>query len=65
MRDEVSERDGSPVVVDLEVGHDETALLAEAAELTGVHDPAELLRIALRELIERRRFQRWARTAAV
>jgi len=48
-------------LLELRVGPDERASLREAAELTGIADPAELIRIALAELIERRRFQQWVK----
>lgn len=53
--DEASSSDPS----DLEVGEDGRALLEQAALLTGITDPAELVRVALAELVERRRFQKW------
>jgi hypothetical protein len=46
-------------VLEVEVGSKERALLEEAMQLTGVRDPGELLRVALRELVERQRFLSW------
>jgi hypothetical protein len=43
----------------VELGHREATLLAEAMALTDAEDAVEVIRIALAELVERRRFQRW------
>ncbi len=43
----------------LDMNADARALLDEAARLTGIDDPTELVQVALRELVERRRFQKW------
>jgi len=42
-----------------DLGPDVSALLREAAELTGTGNPRELIAVALKEMIERRRFQNW------
>ena len=46
-------------VLELEVGAEERALLDEAMRLLGIKDPADVLRTALRELVERQRFLSW------
>ena len=49
-------------VLDFELGVEECALLQQAAELTGTSDPRSLVRVALSELVERRRFQNWVKS---
>jgi hypothetical protein len=43
----------------IELGAIERALLREAAQISGLTEPKELLRTALTEFLERRRFQTW------
>lgn len=59
--DTIARRMRAPLsgAISSDLGPAEHALLAEASELTGTSDPRELIRIALTELIERRRFQNW------
>lgn len=40
------------------------SLVAEAKRVTGAKDETEAVRIALSELLERARFQKWARKVA-
>lgn len=44
-------------LLELEVSESDRALLREAVELTGLETASEVLRVALLELVERRRFQ--------
>lgn len=44
-------------LLELEVSESDRALLREAAQLTGLETTTEVLRVALLELVERRRFQ--------
>lgn len=55
----LSNRDEDLAVIEVEVNASERALIEEAMQLTGVRDPSELLRAALRELVERQRFLSW------
>lgn len=54
-----STADETVAVLEVEVDQRDRALLEEAMALTGVREPAELLRVALRELVERQRFLSW------
>jgi hypothetical protein len=56
---EIEEPEENVAVLEVEVGAPDRALLEEAMQLTGVRDPSELLRVALRELVERQRFLSW------
>lgn len=55
----IRDTDDSVAVLEVEVGSGERALLEEAMQLTGLRDPSEVLRVALRELVERQRFLSW------
>lgn len=55
----LQEPDDSTAVLEVEVGVQDRALLEEAMQLTGLKDPSEVLRVALRELVERQRFLSW------
>lgn len=44
-------------LLELEVSEGDRALLREAAQLTGLETASDVLRVALLELVERRRFQ--------
>lgn len=48
-----------PAHVEVGLDADEAALLAEALRLTDETDPARVLKLALKELVERQRFRRW------
>jgi hypothetical protein len=48
-----------PAQVEVGLDAEEAALLAEALRLTDETDPARVLKLALRELVERQRFRRW------
>ena len=50
---------GGEVVALIELGTEERALLREAAQLVGIAEPTEIVRMALTEFLERRRFQSW------
>lgn len=54
-----SAADETVAVLEVEVDQRDRALLEEAMALTGVREPSELLRVALRELVERQRFLSW------
>jgi hypothetical protein len=56
---QIDEVEKNVAVLEVEVGASERALLEEAMQLTGVRDPAEVLKVALRELVERQRFLSW------
>ena len=56
---ELKESGENVAVIEVEVNSNDRALLEEAMQLTGVKDPSELLRVALRELVERQRFLSW------
>jgi hypothetical protein len=51
--------DSGVAVLELEVGPNERALLEEAMRLLNLKQPGEVLRVALRELVERQRFLSW------
>ena len=50
-------RDGSRLTVRL--SSEERTLLEEAMSLTKTNDPQEVVRLALKELVERQRFLNW------
>ena len=45
--------------LEVHLGPDIRPVIDEASRLTGERDPSRLIRIALKEMIERRRFQNW------
>jgi hypothetical protein len=53
----VEARPSVTALLELEVSEGDRALLREAVELTGLETPSQVLRVALLELVERRRFQ--------
>lgn len=53
----IPEPDHVTALLEFEVNEVDRALLREAAQLTGLETTAEVLRVALLELVERRRFQ--------
>jgi hypothetical protein len=50
---------GRDAIALIELGPEERTLLREAAELAGINEPGEIVRLALTEFLERRRFQSW------
>lgn len=59
MTEEPQPCESAVAVLEVEVGPEERALLEEAIHLTGLERPGEVLRRALRELVERQRFLSW------